>query len=46
MIVPLIEGLYVVGISLLIIGVFVSNQKEKLPADLSNHGRVKDLGYR
>jgi hypothetical protein len=42
----LIEGLSVVGISLLILGVFTSTQKEKSTADISSHGMVKDLGYR
>jgi len=42
----LIEGLSVVGISLLILGVFVGTQKEKTTADLSSHEIVKDLGYR
>ena len=44
--VPLIEGLSAVGISLLILGVFVSTKKEKTSADISSHGLVKDLGYR
>jgi hypothetical protein len=43
--IQLIEGLSVVGISLLILGVFVSNQKEKSLADISSHGILKDLGY-
>jgi hypothetical protein len=39
----LIEGLSAVGISLLILGLFVGNQKEKTTADMSSHGLVRDL---
>ena len=41
--VPLIEGLSAVGVSLLILGVFVGTQKEKTTADISSHGLVRDL---
>ena len=44
--IQLIEGVSVVGISLLILGVFVSIQKEKSLTDISSHGLIKDLGYR
>jgi hypothetical protein len=42
----LIEGLAVVGVSLLILGIFVGTQKEKSTSDMSVRDLMKDLGYR
>jgi hypothetical protein len=43
--VQLIEGLSAVGVSLLILGIFVGTYKENTTSDMSNHGLIKDLGY-
>lgn len=42
---PLIEGLSAVGISLLILAVFIGSQKNKGFTDMSSHALTRDLGF-